>query len=346
MRAGKLRRRKVLLDFLPQPAEIAFLHEQGQVFPGQVEDAFPFAPAGAANFHPAPGPLREQAGQPGGLPAGSRDDNDLPGQGPEAVKIDEEFLQRLRFGIVQGGQVKITALAYLAHAHGEKSEERLPPQEAGSDDVTVAAAAGRDVGAQRKTAQRFQVFLGPLRPLEIQSRRQRAHALAQPGRHLALAPLEQVHGVGGLPAVGVAVDFAGAGGGTALDVIKEAGDALVEDRGAAGAQAEQPGDGIDQAPGLAGIDQRAEGEAAGRDAPRVKNAGGVVGQRDLDEGKALVVFQPDIERRQVTVDQVAFQQQGVGFAFGDDGLQGTGLLQQAPQHAGRLFSGNTGRRAS
>ena len=61
--------------------------------------------------------------------------------------------------------------------------------------VAIAAAAGRDVGAQRKAAQRFQVFLDLLRLLEIQARRQGAHALAQPGRDLALAPLEQVHGV-------------------------------------------------------------------------------------------------------------------------------------------------------
>ena len=92
---------------------------------------------------------------------------------------------------------------------------------------------------------------------------------------------------------------------------------------AAGAQAEKPGDGIDQAPGLPGIDQRAEGETAGGDAPGIVDAGEILGQGDLDEREALVVLEPDVERGQVAVHQVALQQQGVGLGLGDDGFQGS-----------------------
>ena len=90
-----------------------------------------------------------------------------------------------------------------------------------------------------------------------------------------------------------------------------------------------PGDGVDQAPGFPGIDQRAEGETAGRDAAGIINAGEFLGQRDLDERETLVVLEPDIERGQVAVHQVALQQQGVGLALGDDGFQGAGPLQEA-----------------
>ncbi len=229
------------------------------------------------------------------------------------------------------GRWKYPLLLTRPSLTAKKAKNASRPRRQDGDHVAVAAAAGRDIGAQRKAAQRLQVFLGPLRPLEIQARRQGAHALARAWPDLALAPLEQIHGVGGLPAVRRPVDLAGAGGGTALDVMEKAGNALVEDRGAAGAQAEEPGDGVDQAPGLAGIDQRAEGEAAACGAPGVENPGGIVSQRDLDEREALVVLQPDVERRQVAVHQVALQQQGVGLGLGDDGLQGTGMLQQALQ---------------
>ena len=74
----------------------------------------------------------KKPGQPVGLRRQPRND-DLPGQGPEAVKIEEEFPQRLLLGVVQGRQVEIAALAHPPAAHREKGEERFPPQEAGGD---------------------------------------------------------------------------------------------------------------------------------------------------------------------------------------------------------------------
>ena len=126
---------------------------------------------------------------------------------------------------------------------------------------------------------------------------------------------------------------------------KRQGMPLLKSDGRAGAQAEEPGDDVDQAPGFPGVDQRAEGETAGGEAPGIENAGAFIGEGDLDEGETLVVLEPDIEGGLVGVHQVALQQQGVGLGIGDDGLQGVRALQQALDQRDCPSSGNTGRRA-
>ena len=69
------------LELFAQAAEVALLHEQGQVLQRQVEDALRFAPLGDADAHAAARPRREQVGQPRGFRGAAAETTISPGRG-------------------------------------------------------------------------------------------------------------------------------------------------------------------------------------------------------------------------------------------------------------------------
>ncbi len=143
---------------------------------------------------------------------------------------------------------------------------------------------------------------------------------------LLLATLEEQHHLVDVLAVGLLVDGLDAGALAALDVVQQAGPGeralAFLDIDGAGPEREQPTDEVHGLVHAAGRGVRPEVAAAVRgQLARPLDAREVVAQGDLDERVALVVLEPHVEARLVTLDQVRLQQQRLADGVGHRPLQ-------------------------
>ena len=220
-------------------------------------------------------------------------------------------------------EAQVEALDDGAAAHAEEIAERVRPVEHQREDVQVAVAGRHDDGLGVVLPERLHAFLAQLRGLEVQAVGGLRHGRLVAADDLVHAALQQVHDLVDPAVVLLLRHLAHAAAAATADMVVEARavfaaqDGVGIDFEAAGAQRVVGGEQLQQASGVehGAVWPEVAGavllHTPGQEHARKRFRG------DADPGVGLAVLQEDVVAGLVLLDEVVFQQQGVGLGLHD-----------------------------
>jgi hypothetical protein len=244
-----------------------------------------------------------------------------PGRRP-ALRLRSGFFQRLADLAREVGAVAQVAAA----AHHRQVDAGAAALHHHGDDVDVGVARGFHALGVQHLRQRLDLVAHRCRLLELQVLGVGQHLRVQVFQHLGLAPAQEFGGVVDVAPVVLGRDQVHAGPAAAADLVQQAGTrAVVEDAVLAGAQLEHLLQQLHRFLDRPGARERTEVLVLLVQRAAVIGHARGVAARDLQVGIGLIVAEQDVVARLEGLDQVVFQDQGLGLAVRDGGLQARDL---------------------
>ncbi len=243
------------------------------------------------------------------------------------IELPQEGAEDLRVAVaaVDAGEIGPPA-PVLARAEEEGLDARLTAVGEQGEDVGLLHGLGVDRLLHGDGRQRPDAVPHPRRALEVQIVRGRLHLARQPADHRPRLAAQELFGRADQFAIVLQADQAGARRRASLDLVQHAGaDAAFVDAVGAGPEKERLLQGVQRAVHRPGGGEGAEIVARhGVGAPVLADLGRAVVAADHQLGERLVVAQHHIEARLQLLDEVGFQQQGLGLRGRDHHLHGPG----------------------
>ena len=226
-------------------------------------------------------------------------------------------------GVLRAVQGEVIGVYQLGAAHEEHLYGRLGLGPRQPEDVLVRAAGGGDGLALRYPFDRADLVADVGCPLELQLLRCRLHLGAQVAQHLLGAPFQEEDGLADHLGVLLFAAVRGAGGDAAVDVVLQARPRVVAgDRLRAASPGEELLGNIERFSHGAGAGVRAEVAGAVLLHPAGDvDAGPGVAEVYLQVGVVLIVLEPDVVERLMTLHQRRFQVERLLLGVGDDVLE-------------------------
>ena len=260
------------------------------------------------------------------------------------VALDQDFRRHLALQVILSDELrqhfgrvrerrprKERRRAEAAAAPDEhQGDAELPAPRRHGDDVGVVIGPRRHDLLRLQRLQVRQLIAQPRRLLEFQALGCGFHAPPEILLNLVVTPLEHLDGRPHVAGVAVLGDEPDARGGASLNLVLQAGTRAVREIGVLAVA--QPEELLQLLQGLANRTRRRvrPEEPAGllARAPIEREARKIVARVEMQERKALVVAEQDVEARAMRLDEVELEQQRLGVGVRDGDFHAGGLRHQ------------------